>query len=86
MRRLSTSLAAAALLALGATAPALAQPAPLVTANAPRKAKRGLFNGAVIPGSGSPRLYGRRGAGITMAQQKRAARKARNVAKHRRHA
>lgn len=29
-----------------------------------------------------PKLYGHRGAGISMAQQKRAAKKRRNVAKH----
>lgn len=64
--------------------------APLVLANQPAMisagprtvsaAKRGLFGGFFA----SAGLYGRRGAGVTMAQQKRASRKARNVARTRR--
>jgi hypothetical protein len=54
--------------------------APSVTLNAPRRAKKGLFGGHY---SHNPMTYGHRGAGITMAQQKRASRKAKNVKRHR---
>lgn len=56
------------------------QAAPMVTANAPRRAKKGLFGGSY---SRNVMTYGHRGAGITMAQQKRASRKAKNVKRHR---
>lgn len=59
------------------------QPAPIVQINAPRKAERGLFGGYH---GYSPMRYGTRGAGITMAQQQRAAKKRRNVARHKAHA
>ncbi|MES2319989.1 MAG: hypothetical protein V4631_21115 [Pseudomonadota bacterium] len=57
----------------------MSQPTPLVTMNAPRKAKHGLF-GSVLLGPSTNWGYG--GPGITMAQQKRAARKRRNRARH----
>lgn len=43
--------------------------------NAPKRAKKGLFTGYTVP---SFMLYGTKGAGISMATQKRAARKAKN--------
>lgn len=54
---------------------------PQVTVSAPRGAKKGLFGGHY---SHNPMTYGGRGAGITMAQQKRASRKAKNVKRHKR--
>lgn len=57
----------------------MTQPAPMVTMNAPRRAKKGLFGGSY---SHNVMTYGHRGAGITMAQQKRASKKARNVKRH----
>lgn len=56
------------------------QPTPTVQLNAPRAAKRGLFGGTY---TSSSMAYGRKGAGINMAQQQRAARKQRNVKRHR---
>lgn len=53
---------------------------PQVTVNAPRGARKGLFGGSY---SHNPMTYGYKGAGITMAQQKRASRKAKNVKRHR---
>lgn len=69
-------------LAMG-TGAGFTQPAPTVQINAPRRAVRGLFGGYH---GYSPMSYGRRGAGITMAQQQRAARKVRGVRRHKRHA
>lgn len=57
------------------------QPAPTVQMNGPRKAKRAMFGGGYY--SHNPMQYGYKGAGISMAQQKRTARKARNVKRHR---
>lgn len=73
------AIAAAALLGAGA-APVLAtQPAMVSAAPRPVKAnKRDLFGGGRSRG-----LYGRKSAGITAAHQKRASRKARNVARNR---
>lgn len=74
-------LAMVAALGLAAgSAGGFTQPAPVVQIHAPRHAKKGLFGGAY---SHNPMTYGRRGAGITMAQQKRASRKAKNVKRHR---
>jgi hypothetical protein len=56
------------------------QPAPAVQLNAPRRAKKGLFGGSY---SHNPMQYGSRGAGITMAQQQRTSRKAKNVKRQR---
>ncbi len=84
-RFLTTALAAALIGAVGA-GPALAQQqAFTVAAPASKKAKRGLFNNVPLPVYGD--YYGRKGAGISMAQQKRAClkkkNKARNLAAHR---
>lgn len=57
------------------------QPVLTLQANAPRRATKGLFGGSY---SHNPMTYGGKGAGITMAQQKRASRKAKNVKRHRR--
>lgn len=77
----SRSLAIAAAIAISSMGTAgLVQPAPQIRVNAPRNAKRGLFNDVVLPTSG--RRYGTKGAGISMAQQQRAAKKARNVRRH----
>jgi hypothetical protein len=73
------ALAAALAAGLGAAA-GFAQPAPTVQLNASRRTKRGLFGGISM----QPRrawTYG--GPGITMAQQKRASRKARHVRRNR---
>lgn len=72
--------AIAAAMMMGAMGTAgMVQPAPMVTMNAPRRAKKGLFGGSY---SHNVMTYGHRGAGITMAQQKRASKKARNVKRH----
>jgi hypothetical protein len=85
IRRLTstTMLAAAALASCGA--PAMASRAKVVEApaNAAKPGKRGLFNDWVLPTTAS--RYGRKGAGITMAQQQRSAAKKRAVARNRRH-
>lgn len=57
------------------------QPAPTVQVNAPQRAKKGLLGGRMF--SLPPMTYGHRGAGISMAQQQRASKKARNVRRHR---
>lgn len=57
-----------------------AQPAPTVQLNAPRRAKKGLFGGTY---RFNTMTYGQKGAGITMPQQKRAGRKAKNVKRQR---
>jgi hypothetical protein len=65
------------------SAGAMTQPAPQVTVNAPKRAKKGLFGGIQL----APRTswsYG--GPGTTAAQIKRASKKARNVARHKKHA
>lgn len=73
-------LASALVMGLGSipaamTQPAITQASPRVT----RSEKRSLF------GAGrSASLYGRKGAGISMAQQKRTAAKKRSVARNRR--
>lgn len=80
MRHRGLGLAIACAIGLGSVAGGLVQPAPTVQMNAPRKAKKGLFGGHY---SHNPMQYGSRGAGISMAQQQRAARKARNVKRNR---
>lgn len=77
---LRRTLLAAAVALASLTVTGTAQPAPVVQVNAPRKAKRGLFGGYY---ASNPGLHGTKGAGITIAQQKRASRKRRNVARHR---
>ena len=59
-----------------ASQPAFTQSAPRVT----RSSKRSLFGGTVP----SSARYGSKGAGISMAQQKRAAGKKRGIARNRR--
>jgi hypothetical protein len=81
--RRSTLLACLSILGAGAMPAVMASQPPLVSA-APRPvkaSKRGLF-GTV---RASTALYGRKSAGISVAQGKRNARKARNVARNRRH-
>lgn len=76
---------AAALMAMAApAAPALASSVKVVhaPANAAKPGRRGLFNDAFVPIFST--LYGRKGAGISMAQQKRSAAKKRRVARNRR--
>lgn len=51
-------------------------------AKAARPGKRGLFND--MPLSGASGLYGRKGAGISMAQQKRGAAKKDRITRNRR--
>lgn len=52
-------------------------------AKAARPGKRGLFNDMPLPSALG--LYGHKGAGITMAQQKRAVAKKSRIARNRRH-
>jgi len=59
-----------------ASQPAFTQSAPRVTASS----KRSLFGGALPSAS----RYGRKGAGISMASQKRTAAKKRGIARNRR--
>lgn len=78
------SLVLAAMMALGAAAPALAsQPRVVnVPAAASKPGRRGLFNDAPVRVGFA--WYGRKGAGISMATQKRIAAKLRNVVRNRR--
>lgn len=84
IRRLAPATLAALVALASCGAPALArQPQVIqVPAKASMPGNRGLFNDMVLPTTAS--RYGRKGAGISMAQQKRTARKARNVARARR--
>lgn len=84
-RRFSAAAFATAVALASCGAPAMATQSKIVQvpANASKPGKRGLFNDMVPPTS--PRLYGSKSAGITVAQGKRNARKARNVARNRRH-
>lgn len=80
----ATALAAAvALASCGAPAMATQSKIVQVPAKASKPGKRGLFNDLVLPSSAS--LYGHKGAGVTVAQQKRIAVKKRGVARNRRH-
>lgn len=65
--------------ALAGVTPALAYHQPTITANASKKQRKGLFNQRIYE---TVSYWGQKGAGITMAQQKRAAKKARNVKRH----
>lgn len=58
----------------------MSHPMPVPRVAVSNKKKRGLFNDMVFPES--QRMIGRKGAGICMAQQKRAAQKRRNRARH----
>lgn len=78
-RRPASLLAVAAALGALSLAPGMSQPAPIVTMNSPRQAKRGLFGGVGLAPSTQ---WGYGGPGTTMAQQKRAAKKRRNVKRH----
>lgn len=75
-----SALFVASLLALS-PALAMAQPAPQVIQSMPQRAKKGLFSGFSMK---SPMLYGYKGAGIRMATQQRAARKAKSRAQNKR--
>lgn len=79
MMRGKLAMMAALSMGLGSFAGSV-QAAPTVQVNAPRHAKKGLFGGSWLT---SPMQYGYKGAGISIAQQKRAARKVRNVRRHR---
>lgn len=84
LRRSGFLAVAAALFGMtAAAAPALhSRPRVVRTAaNAAKPGRRGLFNDWALPTTAS--RYGRKGAGITVAQGKRASRKARNVARNR---
>jgi len=70
-----SGMAILAAMAMAVPAAAIAQPAPQVVMNAPKRAKKGLFSGFTMP---KYMLYGTKGAGINMATQKRASRKAKN--------
>jgi hypothetical protein len=74
---------AAILSAAGYSVTAMAnQPSMISEAPRPvRASKRSLFGGI----RASTSLHGRKGAGVSMAQQQRRAAKARNVARNRRH-
>lgn len=75
------SLMAAAIIAMaGVSTAALAQPAPQVRENLPPRAKKQLFgSGFTVPA----RRWGYPGVRQTMAQQQRAAKKAKNVRRNR---
>lgn len=82
-RRGGMSLALAAALMGTISAGAMSQPAPMVTAVAPKRARKGLFGGVrMVPQTRW--TYG--GPGTTAAQIKRASKKSRNVRRHKRHA
>ena len=81
----SRAMMVAALMgAMSPLAPALASHHRVIhaPAKAAKPGRRGLFNDAVLPTSSG--WYGHKGAGITMAQQKRAAAKKRGIARNRR--
>lgn len=71
--------AAVMALAVGTGMPAMGYQAPRITANATKKQRKGLFNGMTYPGEYA---IGTKGAGISMAQQKRNATKKRNQRRH----
>lgn len=75
----SRLMAAAVMVGMAAAAPALpaAVVRPQVTASDTKR--KGLFNGQPYA---EPLMYGHRGPGTTMAQQKRAAKKRKNRARH----
>lgn len=78
-----TALLAAAVLGLSAGAAPVLATQPALTCSTPRPvraSKRSLFGGI----RASAGLHGRKGAGISMAQQQRSAVKRRNVARNRR--
>jgi hypothetical protein len=80
--RRATLLATMAVLGAGAMPTVMAQPALVSAAPRPVKAgKRGLFGGS----HASARSYRGKNPAISAAQQKRNARKVRNVARNRRH-
>ena len=77
----SRLLALATMGAFAAIPGGMANPVPVPRAIVSSKAKRGLFNGWAY---GSQILIGTKGAGVSMAQQKRAAAKVRNRARNKR--
>lgn len=83
IRRSGLLAAVAAILGAGYSVTAMAnQPTMVSVAPQPVKSsKRSLFGGIRASVGG----YGRKGAGVSMAQQRRRAAKKRNVARNRRH-
>lgn len=84
-RRFGAAALAAAIALASCGAPAMATQPKVVQApaKASKPGARRLFNDLVLPTSAS--RYGRKGAGVSMAQQHRAASKKRGVARNRRH-
>lgn len=83
LRRRLAFVMTLALASCTGVAPAIAQHQVVHAAVAASKpGQRGLFNDMPI---WSGARYGRKGAGISMAQQQRASRKSRGVARNRRH-
>lgn len=78
-RKMGLALAVA-LASVGSAGGAM-QPTPIMQVPATRPGKRGLFNDAVLPSSSYGRAH--KPARISMAQQKRTSRKAKNVKRHR---
>jgi hypothetical protein len=85
IRRLSVAALAAVVALASCGAPAMATQPQIVhaPAKASKPGNRGLFNNLVLPTSAS--IYGRKSAGISMAQQHRAAAKKRGITRNRRH-
>ena len=82
-RRLAFVVAAALASCTGLAPAAVAQPKIVqAPADASKPGKRTLFTDMPLHSSAR---HGRKGAGISMAQQQRASRKARGVARNRRH-
>ncbi len=73
---------AAAMMGVSMAGPALAAQQPIVQVTPSKKAKRGLFNNVVLPSGAA--LYGRKPAGVSMAQQQRASKKVANRARNKR--
>lgn len=78
-RRSMLSAAIAMALTIGG-ATGFAQPAPQVRTEPARPSKRATFRSAI---TGERMNHGTKGVSITMAQQKRNSRKAKNVKRHR---
>ncbi|HUG56774.1 MAG TPA: hypothetical protein VL002_00890 [Candidimonas sp.] len=80
MNRYGSVIAAALAAGLAFTPSGMSHAAPVPQVIVSKKKRRALFSGAVLP---SYEFGYRRGPGTTMAQQQRAAKKARNVKRHR---
>lgn len=85
LRRFGATALAAVLALASCGAPAMAVQSKVmhVPAKASKPGSRGLFNDMVLPTTAS--RYGRKGAGIGMAEQQRTAAKKRSVVRNRRH-